>query len=79
MELIKVLQSSGTVQEDTLVMAAAKGPSLLREVMQMYEHHKASPAARSGIHTLLQHIGHASGTRHGLHLAQEPARYASLD
>ena len=47
MELIKVLQSSGTVQEDTLVMAAAKGPSLLREVMQMYEHHKASPAARS--------------------------------
>ena len=33
--------------EDTLVLAAAKGPSLLKDVMQMHEKHRASPSARS--------------------------------
>ena len=46
-EHLKVLQESGAVQEDTLVLAAAKGPSLLKDVMQMYEKHRASPSARS--------------------------------
>ncbi len=41
-----MLQASGAVQEDTLVMAAAKGPSLLKEVMQMHESHRASPSVR---------------------------------
>ena len=45
-EHMKVLQESGAVQDDTLVMAAAKGPSLLKEVLLMHEKHKASPSAR---------------------------------
>ena len=46
MEHMKVLQQAGTVQDDTLVVAAAKGPSLLRTVMDMCEAHKASLVAR---------------------------------
>ena len=46
-EHMKVLRESGAVQDDTLVMAAAKGPSLLKEVLQMPAQHRASPYARS--------------------------------
>ena len=42
---MKALQQAGTVQDDTLVMAAAKGPSLLRTVLDMCEAHRASPVA----------------------------------
>lgn len=41
-EHMKLLQESGAVQEDTLVLAAGKGPSLLKDVLQMYEQHGAT-------------------------------------
>ena len=44
-EHMKALQQAGTVWDDTLVMAAAKGPSVLRTVLDMCEAHRASPVA----------------------------------
>lgn len=41
-EHVKVLRDTGTIQDDTLIVAAAKGPSLLRHIMEMYEQHKAA-------------------------------------
>ena len=45
-EHLQALQACEAVQDDTLITAAAKGPSLLKEVMQMYESHRASPPVR---------------------------------
>ena len=57
-EHLRALQQSGTVQEDTLVMTAAKGPSLLKDVMQMYEQHPPNPSMRCATcrsHAVLDH------------------------
>ena len=57
-EHLRALQQSGTVQEDTLVMTAAKGPSLLKDVMQMHEQHQANPSMRCVTcrsHAILDH------------------------
>ena len=43
---LRALQKLGTVQDDTLVLAAAKGPSLLKDVVKMHDMHQTPPSAR---------------------------------
>ena len=52
-EHLKTLRTSGIVQDDTLVMAHSKGPSLLKDVIAMCDGHQGTSAARYGAAGLL--------------------------
>lgn len=52
-EHLETLRTSGIVQDDTLVMAHSKGPSLLKDVIAMCDGHQETSATRYGAAMLL--------------------------